>query len=162
MLYRIKEAFWSWGDDFSITDREGREVYRVDGAAFSWGDKLALLDMRGNELARIGQRLLSFKPCYTISVGGEVFAEVRKEWSWFKQTFTLDVPGPNDYAITGSFWRHEFTFERGGRVVATVSKKHWSWTDSYGVDIADGEDDVAILCACIVIDQVLHDGDQRD
>lgn len=162
MLYRIKEAFWSWGNDFSITDREGREVYRVDGAAFSWGDSLTLLDMHGRELARIKQRLLSFKPCYEISVGGQVFAEVRKEWSWFKQTFTLDVPGPNDYTVTGSFWQHAFTFERGGRVVATVSKAAWGWTDSYGVDIVDGEDDVAILCTCIVIDQVLHDGDDDD
>ena len=45
----------------------------------------------------------------------------------------------------------------GGREVAVVSKDHWSWTDSYGVDIVDGEDDVSILCAAIVIDQVLHD-----
>ena len=162
MLYRIKEAFWSWGDDFSITDRAGTPVYRVDGAAFSWGDKLTLLDMRGRELARISQRLLSFKPCYEISVGGQVFAEVRKEWSWFKQTFTLDVPGPNDYTVTGSFWQHAFTFERGGRVVATVSKAAWGWTDSYGVEVVEGEDDVAILCTCIVIDQVLHDGDKKD
>ena len=96
VLYRIKEAFWSWGDDFSITDAHGNAVYRVDGAAFSWGDKLTLLDMRGNELARIGQRLLSFKPCYEISVGGSVFAEEREEWSWFKRTVEQDEPGTND------------------------------------------------------------------
>ena len=32
------------------------------------------------------------------------FAEVIKEFSWFKSKFTLDVPGPNDYTIGGSFW----------------------------------------------------------
>ena len=69
----------------------------------------------------------------------------------------MDVPGPNDYTIDGSFWEREFKFVRSGRVVASVSKKLFSWTDSYGVDIIDGEDDVSILCACIVIDQVLHD-----
>ena len=90
-------------------------------------------------------------------VKGELFAEVVKEWSWFNKTFTLDVPGPNDYLITGSFWRHEFTFERKGKKVATISKNFWGWSDSYGVEINDGEDDVMILCACIVIDQVLHD-----
>ena len=68
------------------------------------------------------------------------------------------VPGPNDYEITGSFWQHEFSFTRQGREVAQVSKSYWSWTDSYGVQIVDDEDDIAILCTCIVIDQVLHDG----
>ena len=33
-----------------------------------------------------------------------------------------------------------------------------SWADTYGIETVDGEDDVSILCACIVIDQVLHDG----
>jgi uncharacterized protein YxjI len=92
-------------------------------------------------------------------VNGQVFAEVTKKFSWFNKKFELDVPGPNDYTIDGSFWSHEFTFVRSGRTVATVSKKHWAWTDSYGVEIIEGEDAVSILSACIVIDQVLHDDD---
>jgi uncharacterized protein YxjI len=157
MIYRIKEEFWSWGDDFSITDADGNLRFLVDGAAFSWGDDLTLLDPDGRELARITQKLFSFMPRYRIYIGGELFAEVVKEWSWFKKNFTLDVPGPNDYAIKGSFWAHEFEFVRHGRVVASVSKDYREWTDSYGVKIEEGEDDVAIICACIVIDQVLHD-----
>lgn len=159
MTYRIKEAFWSWGNDFAITDEHGTPVYQVDGAAFSWGDNLSFQDMQGRELAQIKQKLLSFKPRYEIIIDGKPFAEVVKEWSWFKQRFTLDVPGPNDYGITGSFWQHEFTFERSGRTVAEVSKNYWGWTDSYGVNIVEGEDVIAILCSCIVIDQVLHDDD---
>jgi uncharacterized protein YxjI len=159
MIYRIKEKFWSWGNDFAITDQHGTPVYLVDGAAFSWGDKLSFQNTSGNELAFISQKLLSWKPRYQIHIEGRLFAEVVKEWSWFKQQFTLDVPGPNDYSITGSFWQHEFQFTRGNAVVAEVSKSYWSWTDSYGVQIADGQDDIPILCACIVIDQVLHDGD---
>jgi uncharacterized protein YxjI len=157
MIFRIKEKFWSWGNDFAITDAEGSVRYQVDGKAFSWGDKLSFQDAGGREIAFISQKLLSFKPRYKIIINGAVFAEVIKEWTWFNKKFTLDVPGPNDYTIDGSFWAHEFTFERHGRTVATVSKKLWSWADSYGVEIADGEDEVAVLCACIVIDQVLHD-----
>lgn len=157
MVFRIKEKFWSWGDDFAITDADGNPMYFVDGQAFSWGDKLSFQDTQGNELAFISQKLLTWKPRYQILIDGNVFAEVIKEWTWFSKKFTLDVPGPNDYTIDGSFWAHEFTFKRRGRTVATVSKKFWSWSDSYGVDIEDGEDEVAILCACIVIDQVLHD-----
>jgi uncharacterized protein YxjI len=31
------------------------------------------------------------------------------------------------------------------------------YSDSYGVSIADGIDEIPILCTCIVIDQVLND-----
>ena len=33
------------------------------------------------------------------------------------------------------------------------------WSDTYGVDVAEGEDDVLILCSTVVIDMVCHDGD---
>lgn len=157
MVFRIKEKFWSWGNEFSITDSSGKEAYYVKGKVFSWGDKLSFQNAAREEVAAISQKLMSWKPCYQIIIDGNVFAEVIKEWTWFNKQFTLDVPGPNDYTIDGSFWAHEFTFKRGGKVVASISKKHWSWTDSYGVDIAEDEDEVSILCACIVIDQVLHD-----
>ena len=157
MRYVIRESFWSWGDDFHIYNEHKQPVFFVDGQAFSWGDKLSFQDMNGNELAFISQKLLSWKPKYEIYRGGQLFAQVVKEFSWFKKTFTLDVPGPNDYSITGSFWQHEYEFTRGDRVVARVAKEYWTWSDTYGVEIADGEDDVAILCTVIVIDQVLHD-----
>ncbi len=161
MRYMIKEKFWSWGDDFAICDAAGQPVYLVDGKAFSWGDKLSFQDLEGNELAFISQKMLSWKPRYEIYRDGNLFAEVVRDFSWFRKTFTLDVPGPNDYAIEGSFWRHEYAFLRGGSCVATVSKALWAWTDTYGVEVMDGEDDVSILCAAIVIDQVLHDGDRN-
>jgi uncharacterized protein YxjI len=157
MRYVIREKYWAWGDEFHILDEAGEPVFFVDGEAFSWGDKLSFQDLEGRELAFISQKLLSFKPRYEIYRDGRLFAEVVKEWSWLGKTFTLDVPGPNDYSIEGRFWRHEYEFIRGGRIVAEVSKARWTWRDTYGVDIDDDEDDVSILCAAIVIDQVLHE-----
>ena len=159
MRYIIKEKFWGFGTDFHILDEQGARAFYIDGAAFSWGHKLSFQDMQGAELAYIAQKLLSFMPRYTIFRSGAPFAEVTKEFTWFKKRFTLDVPGPNDYTIDGSFWDHEYVFTRGGRIVATVSRSFFSLTHTYGVAIADGEDDVAILATCIVIDLVLHDED---
>ncbi len=156
MIYRIKEKFWSWTDQFAITDVNEKPCFYVEGTAFSWGSKLSFQDVQRNELAFINQELFSWKPRYQIIRDGRVFAEVVKEWSWFKKEFTLDIPGPNDYSIEGSFWQHEFVFTRDDRTVAIVSRDLWQWAHSYGVEIVDGEDDVSILCACIVIDQVLH------
>ena len=158
MQYQLRQKILSWGDDFIIRDASGSAVFQVDGKVFSWGDKLSFLDAQtGAELAFIAQKMMSFKPRYQIHRDGALFAEVTKERSWFKTKFTLDVPGPNDYEITGSFWDREYTFERRGRAVATVSKRFFSLSDTYGVDIVDGEDDVTILATCVVVDLICHD-----
>lgn len=159
MTYRLRQKFWSLKDTFTIQDAHGDDVFRIEGAFFSWGDKLSFQDMRGQELAFIRQKMLSLKARYEIHRDGERFAEVVKEWTLVKDRFTLDVPGPNDYTIRGNIIDHEYAFERGGEEVARVSKALLSFTDSYGVEIADGEDDVAILATCIVIDLVSHDAD---
>ena len=44
-------------------------------------------------------------------------------------------------------------------VVATVSKRWFSWTDTYGIEIAPGEDPVLILASAVVVDQSCHPDD---
>ena len=66
------------------------------------------------------------------------------------------MPGPNDYEVTGSFFDMEYSFKRRGREVARVSKTYFSWSDTYGVEIDEGEDDISILATAAVIDLVCH------
>jgi uncharacterized protein YxjI len=156
MRYVMKQKFWSWGDDFVIRDDQGRDVFLVDGRAFSWGDKLSLQDMSGVERAFIRQKLLSWGPTYEIESQGRLVAMVKKQlFTLFRCKFTVDVPGPDDLEAQGDFLDHEYTFERGERVVASVSKQWFKWTDTYGVDVADGED-VLVLASAVVIDMVCH------
>lgn len=162
MRYVLKQKFWSWGDDFTIRDERGEDVFLVDGRAFSWGDKLSFRDTSGRELAFIRQKLLAWGPTYEIERDGERLAVVKKElFTFFRCRFTVDVPGPNDLEARGDFLDHEYTFERGGHVVANVSKRWFSWTDTYGVEIAEG-DDVLILASAVVIDMVCHQESKRD
>lgn len=74
----------------------------------------------------------------------------------FRAKFTVDLPGPDDLEARGHFLDHEYAFERGGREVARVSKKWFSFADTYAVDIDDGEDDVMILSSAVVIDLAAH------
>ena len=157
MRYVMKQKFWSWGDDFRIKDESGQEVFLVDGRAFSWGDKLSFHDANGNELAFIRQKLLSWGPTYEIERAGQLAAVVKKKFFTFLRCrFTVDVPGPDDLEAQGDFLDHEYVFERRGQAVAQVSKRWFSWTDTYGIDVASGEDDVLILASAVVIDMVCH------
>ena len=157
MRYQMREHLFSFGDDFTVRDESGRDVYYIDGKAFSIGDKLSFQDMNGNELARIRQKLLAIGKTYHIELASGETVTVKKHlFTLFRAAFTIDVPGPGDLEATGSLLDHEYTFERGGRTVATVSKRWFSIRDTYGVDVSPGENDVLILASAVVIDLCCH------
>jgi uncharacterized protein YxjI len=162
MRYVMRQNLFAWGDDFVIKDESGRDVFFVDGKVFSLGNQLSFQDMNGNELASIQQRLLAWGPTYDIYGGGVLKAVVSKAiFTFLHCSFSVDVPGPDDLEATGSFTDHEYEFRRGGSTVAQVSKQWFSWTDTYGVDIAPGEDDVLILASTVVIDMACHEHKDR-
>lgn len=162
MRYLMRQKLFSWGDDFVIRDAHERDVFLVDGKAFSFGDQLRFLDLQGQELACIRQRLLAWGPTYEIHRNGALVAEVRKElFTFFRCTFTVDVPGPDDLVAEGDFVDHEYVFRRGDGEVASISKRWFAWSDTYGVDIAPGEDDVLILASTVVIDMACHPSGKR-
>ena len=161
MRYVMKQRLFSWGDDFHIKDEAGRDVFFVDGKAFSLGKQLSFQDMAGNELAFIKQKLLAWGPTYEIYRDGRLVAVVKKQlFTFFKCRFTVDVPGPDDPEAEGNFLDHEYAFTLHGRPIARVSKQWFSWTDTYGVEIAEGQDDVLLLAATVVIDMCCHSGDK--
>ena len=155
--YRLAQRWFAFGDDFAVEDEDGREAFFVDGRAFSWGKKLSVEAPRGHEVAFIAQRLLAWGPTYEITRDGVLAAVVKKQlFTFLRCRFAVDVAGPDDLEAVGDFLDHEYELVRGGDVVATVSKAWWSWTDSYGIEVADGEDDVLALCVAVVIDLCCH------
>ncbi len=162
MRYVMRQKLLSLADNFTIKDEQQRDVFLVKGKVFSFGDKLSFQDLAGNELVFIEQRLLNWSPTYELWRKAELLAVVKRElFSFVHHRFTVDVPGPNDLEAEGDFLDHEYTISREDRVVATVSKRWFSWTDTYGIEIGDGEDDVLVLATAVVVDMVCHDDNKR-
>jgi uncharacterized protein YxjI len=155
--YLMKQDWFCLGNDYTIKDAAGEEVLRVDGKVFSIGEKLAIEDMSGREFALIDQKLLSWGPTYEIWKDNALAAVVKQRlFTAMRCRFTVDVPGPDDLEAEGDFLDHEYVFTRGGRQVAWVSKKFFSWTDTYGINIPHGEDVILILASVVVIDLCCH------
>lgn len=162
MRYVLRQKVFCLGDDFTIRDQSGEDRYFVDGKAFSFGKKLSFQDMTGNELAFISQKLLAWGPTYEIYRSDVLAAVVKKQlFTFLSCKFTVDVPGPDDLEAAGDFLDKEYTFTRDGQPVATVSKRWFSFSDTYGIEIADGEDDVLILASAAVIDLCCHPDNKR-
>jgi uncharacterized protein YxjI len=161
MRYVIREKIFRLGEDSVITNEAGQPVLTVDGKVLSLHNRLIVRDMAGNELVQVHRHLIALRPTYEISRRGQELAEVRKHLiSPFVDRFTIDIPGPNDIHVSGSLFEHEYTFEQGGMVVATVSKRWFSLSETYGVDIAPGQDDLLILASVLALD--LAEDRERD
>ena len=161
MRYVMKQKLWSFGTTFVIKDENERDQFIVQGKVFSIGDQLSFNDLNGNELAFIRQKMFAWGKTYEIYHSNQLFAVVKENWlPLLTYRFTVDVggdgPGPGDMEIQGSFSDHDYSFTQGGRQVAQVSRKWFSWADTYGVDVADGVDPVLILACTVVVDMCVE------
>jgi uncharacterized protein YxjI len=68
--------------------------------------------------------------------------------------FAIDVAHGADMKARGNVVDHEYEIERDGDTVATISKKWLRVRESYGVEIAEGEDAPLILAITVAIDSL--------
>lgn len=150
MKLYLKQKVFSWGDKFTVFDENGNERFFVKGEVFTFGKKLHLLDLNENELAFIYQKVFSFLPRYFVSRNGEAYAEVIKRITFFRQEYIVN--GLN-WNVKGDFFAHEYEiYDSYGQCIVRVSKKWFTFGDSYEIDINDNTDIVSALSVVLVID----------
>ena len=153
MKLYIKQKVFSLGDRFTVKDANGDDRYFVEGPAFSVGKKLRIYDEGHCERAYIAQKLLSWMPTYDVFRNGEQFAQVKRDFTFFRPKYTIHGP---DWEVQGDFFAHEYQVTHCGRPIATISKEWMTWGDSYELDIADGVDVVTALAVVLAIDAVIE------
>jgi len=156
MRYLVRQKIFSLGDSFSIKDQEGNDIFVVRSQLLSFGKKLRIFDLSGNELCFIEQKLFKFMPEYDIYIGGLLTANVKKKFAFLKNDFTISSPSEQFY-VDGDFWAHEFNIFKGGQIIGSISKKYFSFSDTYGVEVDDGQDQITTLALAIVVDMVCHE-----
>jgi uncharacterized protein YxjI len=160
--YLIREKLFHITEDSAITDENQQPVYQVNGKLFSLHNTLTMRDMAGNEIVTIRKHLIALRPTFEILHAGQEVAEVRKRmFTPFGDRFVIDIPGPDDLEINGNIFEHEFSVTRGGQVVATISKRWFSFSDTYAVDVAPGENVPLILASVLALD-LTEDAERRD
>jgi uncharacterized protein YxjI len=152
--YALREKMFAIGDDFWI-ERDGERAFKVDGKALRARDTLVLEAPSGEELFTIQERKLSVRDKMEIEHGGQTVATIKKALvSPLRDRYSIEVEGGDDMEVKGNVLDHEFEFERGGHKVAEVSKRWFRVRDTYGVEVAPGENDALILACTVCIDQM--------
>ncbi len=154
--YQMREKLLSIGDDSWIEDESGRRAFKVNGKALRVRKTLVIEDPQGRELARIQDRPVHVRDIMEIEgPDGSSLAKVTKAMiTPLRDRFSIDVAGGTELSAHGNIVDHEFEIEADGTKVAEVSKKWFRVRDTYGVEVAPGQDDALILAITVCIDQL--------
>ena len=158
--YRMREKLFAIGDDYWVEDEEGERVFKVDGKAMRIRQTFILEDPSGAELFKIQEKTLHIRDTMEIERGGETVATVKKALiTPLRDRFSVEVEGGEDLEAKGNIVDHEYKIERGGDKVAEVSKRWFRIRDTYGIEIAPGQEDALILAVTVCIDQMTRGPD---
>ena len=157
--YKIRQKMISIGDDFWIENQDGQRVFKVDGKALRLRKTLIFEDVNGNKLCQIQERWLPIKETMAIDdANGNQLATVKKALiAPLRDRWSVNVKNGPDLDVQGNILDHEYSIKQGWNKVAEVSKKWISLTDTYMVDIDEGQNDVLILAIAVAIDMMAHD-----
>ena len=154
----MRQKLVSIGDDYWIENDRGERVYKVDGKALRLRKTLIFQDAQGAELVKIQERMLHVRDTMEIEDrDGNRVATVKKALiTPLRDRWTVKVADGPDLEAKGNVLDHEYTIEDGRTKTAEVSKKWFRVADTYGVEVAPGQDPVVILAVTAVLDTMAH------
>ena len=153
----MREKIFAIGDDFWIENEAGEKVFKVDGKALRLRDTLILQDASEGDLFKIQNKALHVRDTMKIERDGDTVATVKKALVHVvHDRFTVEVEGGEDLEAKGNIVDHEYKIERDGDRVAEISKRWFRVRETYGIEVAPGQDDALILAIVVCIDQMSH------
>jgi uncharacterized protein YxjI len=158
MRYQVREKVFSIGDDFWVTDEQGNDAFLVDGKALRLRQTFELKDRSGAVVATVRKKLVSIHDSMDIERDGAVLATVKKAlFSPLHHKSAVELADGGQLEAVGNILDKEFEIRTGGMVLAQISRSWFRIRDTYGVDVAPGQDDALILAIAVCLDRIHHD-----
>ena len=145
----IKQKVFSVGGNFSVKDAEENEVYFVEGSFMQIPKTFTIMDVDREEVAKITKKTFSFLPTFFVGVDGQETMTINKQFSFFKARYTIDTAG---IEMQGNWWDMDFEVYKNRSLIGSVSKKWFTWGDSYQLQIVDEEMESLMVALVVAID----------
>jgi uncharacterized protein YxjI len=163
MRYLVRERLFSIREDFWITDEYDNRAFFVEAKFLSLHHTLKLEDPSKHKLAEIKHRLVTFTDAMEVEHDGRVIATVhRAVFSPLHHRAKIDLhDGGGDWEAVGNIIDKDFEIKDGHRTVARISRKWFRMRDTYGVEVAPGENDALIIAIAVCLDRIHHEEEER-
>lgn len=158
--YKMRQQVIAIGDDFWIENDRGQRAFHVDGKALRVRETLVVKDAQGQELFKIQEKIARVKDSMEIedARGGRAAMVKKALITPVRERWTVKIADGPDLEVKGNILDHEYTIGEDRSKVAEVSKKWFRIADSYGIEVAPGQNDALILAIAVVIDEMAHQG----
>jgi uncharacterized protein YxjI len=156
-VYQMRQRMFSIGDDYWIENGAGQRMFKVDGKALRIRSTLSIEDASGRELYKIQEKLARIRDTMDIEGPNGNVATVKKAMiTPLRERFTVDLASGGQWDIQGKITDHEYEISGPNGKVASVGKRWFRLTDTYGVEVGPGQDDGLALAVAVVVDQISH------
>ena len=145
----IKQKVFSLSGKFSVKDEQENEVYFVEGSFMRIPKTFSIVDSASNAVALITKKTFSFLPTFFVEVNGQEAVTIKKEFSFLKARYSIDAAGME---VRGDWWDMDFEVVQNGEIIGAVSKKWFTWGDSYELKIANDEMEPLLVSLVVAID----------
>jgi uncharacterized protein YxjI len=153
--YQMREKLFAIGDDFWIETEDGQRAFKVNGKALRIRSTFVLESPSGEELFKIQEKKLRVRDTMEIERDGDTVATVKKALiTPLRDRFAIDLHDGGELSAKGNIVDHEYEIERDGAKIAEVSKRWFRVRETYGIEVAPGENDALILSATVCIDEM--------
>ena len=153
--YQMREKLFAIGDDFWIETEDGQRAFKVNGKALRIRDTFVLETPSGEELFKAQKKALHVRDTMTIERDGDTVATIKRALiAPLRERFSIDLEGGGELTAKGNITDHEYEIERDGETVAEISKRWFRVRDTYGIEIAPGENDALLVATTACIDEM--------
>jgi uncharacterized protein YxjI len=155
--YQMRQRMFAIGDDFWIENSAGQRVFKVDGKALRLRKTLVLQDAAGVERYKIQEKLVHIRDTMEIEGATGRIATVKKALiSPLRERYDVAFDAGGAWKVQGNIVDHEYKIENDAGKIAEVGKKWFRVRDTYGIQVAPGQDDALVIAVAIVVDQMAH------
>lgn len=153
--YQMREKLLAIGDDFWIETEGGERAFKVNGKALRVRSTFILESPSGEELLKIQKKDLHIRDTMKVERDGETVATIKKALiSPLRDRFAIELEDGTELSAKGNVVDHEFEIEQDGEKVAEISKRWFRVRETYGIEVAPGQNDALILAVTVCIDEL--------
>ncbi|MDY0410096.1 LURP-one-related/scramblase family protein [Virgibacillus soli] len=150
----IKQKVFSLKEKFTVKDAEQNDVYYVEGSFMKIPKSFTIMNAAREEIGLVTKKVFSFLPKFSVEVDGHEVITIKKELSFLKARYSIEAAGID---VRGNWWDMDFQIFQRGEVIGEVSKKWFTWGDSYKVQIMKEEMEKTLIALVVAIDCVKAD-----
>jgi uncharacterized protein YxjI len=154
--YQMREKLFAIGDDYWVETEGGERVFKVDGKALRARETFILKSSSGDELFKIQKKVLHIRDTMEIEHDGDTVATIKKALiTPLRDRYSIELAsGGGELGAKGNIVDHEYEIERDGDKIAEISKRWFRVRETYGIEVAPGQDDALIVAAVVCIDEM--------